>query len=484
MNTYDTIIIGAGPAGLALAQCLSRIQKKILIIEKEAEIGGCHRVIRVPYNGENVFTEHSPRIYSNTYVNFNKLLTEMNTSFNELFTPYNFSMLEIGGETMFSVLSFRELLAFAGEFFILIFNKKHGLKTSLKEFMESKNFSEKSMDIVNRTALLTDGAGIEKYTLYEFLQLFNQQIMYKLYQPKFPNDQGLFKIWNDFLVQKGVTVMLNTSVESINSSYDSDMVSSVVVNNNGSISEIYGDKIILAVPPTSFIPILENSSSIIQNSFMDFNILKNYAKQTDYLTYISSTFHWDKKINLPKIYGFPRSEWGVAFIVLSNYMKFSELVSQTVISCTITIPNALSTNIGKTANQCTKDEILKETFFQLKKAYPDLEEPTLSLLSPEMSYEYGNWETRGKAFITSSNEGFLPFGGKIKNLYNLGTQNGKCKYAFTSMETAVTNAIYLSHILYPELKCKYKIKSFIDITDIIRFFLIILILIIIILLIK
>jgi len=43
---YDLIIIGAGPSGLALAQCLRNDFNKILIIEKESSIGGCHRVIR------------------------------------------------------------------------------------------------------------------------------------------------------------------------------------------------------------------------------------------------------------------------------------------------------------------------------------------------------------------------------------------------------------------------------------------------------
>ena len=89
---YDLIIVGAGPAGLALAQCLRNTYKKILIIEKESVIGGCHRVLRVPINGEEIFTEHSPRVYSGTYKTFDMLLKDMNTSFDALFTQYKFSI--------------------------------------------------------------------------------------------------------------------------------------------------------------------------------------------------------------------------------------------------------------------------------------------------------------------------------------------------------------------------------------------------------
>ena len=47
----------------------------------------------------------------------------------------------------------------------------------------------------------------------------------------------------------------------------------------------------------------------------------------------------------------------------------------------------------------------------------------------------------------------------ITNLFNLGTQNGYQKYKFTSMESAVTNAIQLSHMFDSTLKHKYYIKG-------------------------
>jgi uncharacterized protein with NAD-binding domain and iron-sulfur cluster len=64
MRYYDLIIVGAGPAGLALAHTSSSLYRKILIVDKELEIGGCHRVKR---NSDGMFTEHGPRIYLSIY---------------------------------------------------------------------------------------------------------------------------------------------------------------------------------------------------------------------------------------------------------------------------------------------------------------------------------------------------------------------------------------------------------------------------------
>ena len=52
---YDTIIIGSGVAGLAFANYSldANYNQKILIIEKDNTIGGCHKVNRKEYKNEN-----------------------------------------------------------------------------------------------------------------------------------------------------------------------------------------------------------------------------------------------------------------------------------------------------------------------------------------------------------------------------------------------------------------------------------------------
>ena len=87
---YDYVIIGGGPGGLTIANTLCK-QYKILLIDKKKSLGGCHYVNRI--NG--LFSEHSPRVYSNSYLNFIKILNDMNINFYDLFTKYKYNSLII-----------------------------------------------------------------------------------------------------------------------------------------------------------------------------------------------------------------------------------------------------------------------------------------------------------------------------------------------------------------------------------------------------
>ena len=461
---YDLVIIGGGPSGLALAQCCSSLNKNILVIERESSIGGCHRVKRIDVTNkdgvvERMFTEHSPRVYSSTYTVFIDLLKKMDLDFYELFTPYNFSITKIGGETIWSTLSFSEMFSLFIDFIILLANDDYGKNMSMQEYVESRGFTSKSRDMIDRICRLTDGAPISKYTLNEFLQLFNQQAPYRLYQPKLPNDTSLFALWKSYLEKSNVDFLLNTTVEKLQRSTITNTIHSVKCKYGDKDIEILGDKFIIATPPTNLVKILENSNDEhVENSFGDFNKLKAWSRDTDYIDYISVIFHWDTKLDLNKVYGFPKTEWGVAFIVLSDYIKFAESQSKTVISTAITIPDIPSSRNNKTAAECNKLELVEEVLDQLKKSFPNLPPPTVSIVSPELTFTDGEWDSQDTAFIASSNQPNLDFGSKtILNLFNLGTHNGKSNYKFTSMESAVTNAVVLSHILYPELKNTFKI---------------------------
>jgi uncharacterized protein with NAD-binding domain and iron-sulfur cluster len=447
---YDLVIIGAGPAGLALAQCVSHLNKKVLIIDREKVIGGCHRVRRV----KGLFTEHGPRVYSTTYMVFQDLLKEMGVKFTDLFTNYNFSITQIGGETVFSTLTWGELFLLFIEFSKLMLNDYHGRNVILENFLNDNKFNTDSIEMIDRVCKLTDGGGVDKYTLYEFLQLFNQQFFYSLYQPKYPNDEGLMTIWKKHLESKNVEFYLDTTIKQI--SVKENNIDSLEVSHDNYLEIIKGDKYIFAIPPQNLYNLMSDFS--LSHSWGD---LKNFSQETAYIDYLSVSFHWNKKLSLNKVYGFPKSSWGVAFVVLSDYMTFNESDSKTVISAAVTISNRKSKNNNKTADECSDQELVDEIFLQLQEAYPNLPPPTISIISPGVKFnkDKKKWISEDTAYIITSGKGYLPFKNeKIQNMYNLGTHNGKSFYKFTSLESAVSNSVVLSKELYPELKSSKYIK--------------------------
>lgn len=471
MNNYTHIIIGGGPSGLTMAHLLSKIKSNnILILESEDVLGGCHRVERVD---EGKFSEHSPRVYSFCYTNFDRLLKEMGTSLDEEFVVYDSSISNIGSYSI-ADFSVTEQLSLVLAFFKMMIWPDYGRDISLSEF--SINFSEKSRDYLDRLSRLTDGAGIETYSLNKFLSIINDQSLHSILQPREPNDRGFLKKWQEYLLNQGnVTIKTNTRIVSINPSSTGPYIESIVddrgniyyMGNRTSHSEATssatspGSSLILAIQPEPIQRILENSTNLlVKDAFGPYSLFSQYAHDTLYIDYIPLTLHYKDRQKLPDVYGFPGSDWGLTWIILSDYMKDVDNNSDgTVITAAITITDRPSKRTGKTANQSTAEELKEEAFNQLKLSFPDLKWPDYMILSPTV-YKDSNdrWTTKDKAFVeTVKGREFIPFRSLVfDNLYNVGTQNGYSKYQFTSLESAVSNAFVLGSELtglnYPVLQ--------------------------------
>ena len=165
-------------------------------------------------------------------------------------------------------------------------------------------------------------------------------------------------------------------------------------------------------------------------------------------------------------------------------MYFSDDRSLTVISTCITLPNSISSVLNKTSNQVTdKNELISEVFRQLKESFPSLPTPTYSILSPTVYRDNNKWIEQDSAYVRTNQNLFLPSHGSMSNLYNVGTQNGKSPYNFTSFESAVSNAIAFVHHIHPNTKKSFKLHSPYSLRNIIRISITLIILFIIILII-
>lgn len=159
-------------------------------------------------------------------------------------------------------------------------------------------------------------------------------------------------------------------------------------------------------------------------------------------------------------------------------MTFAESESKTVISTAITIPEGVSEKLGKTAHQCNKQELIQEVFRQLKLSYPNLPNYTKAIVSPEIYFENKQWRTNDKAYFLTTDEKMSQTSKNVLNLYNCGTHNGLADYAFTSMESAMANALELLYLLEPRSNKIYQRKRIWTINETTGLFLLVLIILI------
>lgn len=441
--SFDYTIVGGGPCGLTIALYLSKLGKSCCIIDKNKSLGGCHRVTRV----DGKFTEHGPRIYSSAYINVKQILKEIGTSFSDIFTKYNFNISSIQNKTSSNLL-FREKLILGVEFFKLLvgFNKNRLKHTSVKTFLEKHNFTVQSKDYFDRICRLTDGAGYEKYNMFEFMQLINQNYFYDLYQPKDPNDTKLFDIWEKRLLLNGVIIMKEISLDKFTINNDKYILSL----NNG--QNIITTNLFLCIPPKHF---LEVSPIDVINKFGEYNKLnmQEWVNYNSYINDIPISFHWNKRLSLPKVWGFPASDWGIAFIEVSEYMDANkDNRSSTVFSTCITKQDTPSLFSGKTMNESNESELIAEVFRQLKISFPNLPEYDRAIIHSNVKRINNTWKEDDTAYVETDRYEFVKASvPDLNGLYYVGTHNGTSYYNFTSMESAVTNSINLLNSL-PEFK--------------------------------
>lgn len=451
---YDYIIIGAGPSGLTTAWLLSKQNKKCLLIDRETTIGGCHRVTRE--NG--YFSEHGPRVYLSNYVNTKAILKDMDINFDDIFTHMPMSFSNIGNFDI-KKIPIIDILKVIMTFIVFLIYPGFSKNITVKEFYDKLNFNPLVKVYFDRICRTTDGMGADRYTLYEFFNLINQNVLIKYYQPKEPNDILLFpKIKSSLDKTHLIDFKLGTEITKI--SFNGNEIKDVVTKSG---EKFKGKKYILAVPPKNMFAIMPPKAFPVDQKMID---------AMSYNTYINVTFHWNKDLKLKPLMGFGLTSWGLAFFILSDYMKFK--TSKTVISSSISILDQPSDYTKKTANQSSKKELVLEAFRQLKESYPDLPNPDYVTMD-DLEYKDNQWTTDDGGYVLNKEQYTIDFKSPVyNNLFTIGAHNGYADIAFTTFESAVTNSIVFCNRYESS---KFPLKSIITLRQIIIIVILVIVLI-------
>ena len=478
MNYYDIVIIGAGPAGLALAHACSNMKKRILIIDREKEIGGCHRVKRT---SSNMFTEHGPRIYLSSYLNFFRILNEIGLDMDDIFVKYKYDLTELALQKLLPAYTWWDIFMSGIMYFMFLIDNNYGIDISMKEYADTHGLSKTYQEVVDRLCRFMDGGSIHTYSINKILKIVDAMNLLDVYQPRKPLDVSLFPLWKEYLEKRNVSFILGAAVTYIHKTEYNQKIQYIVLNDD---KVIYLNKLVIAAPPTALVNILKVSNC--PDCFGNISKLEKWSQKTKYIDYISITYHFKEKVPIPIVNGLTfDTDWGIGVINLSDYMHNIESGYATVLSTAISKCDTISKNIMKTANECSKEEIYAEVIRQVRKSiYPDLPDTWTAVMNPNIFYDTqkNKWVNVDDAYFNAIRTQNIAFhSNQVGNIYNVGTHNGYGYVSYTTIESAVSNALALSCKFFPELKARYYLLRSLHISDIIVLIMIIIVIITIIL---
>ena len=193
---------------------------------------------------------------------------------------------------------------------------------------------------------------------------------------------------------------------------------------------------------------------------------QRWVKQSSYIQYVPIAFHWNTKLTLPRVWGFPKSDWGIAFIVLTDYMQFASADSKTVITTCITRLDSPSA-IGTANSVASQTKLKQEVFRQLQLSFPDLPSPTHAILHEHVRRQDGAWVDANSAFVQGLGSWSVPAQTRFAHISYVGTQNGHSPYHFTSLESAVANALYFINRQDPS--CAVPLRSITSLVNLVQY---------------
>jgi hypothetical protein len=221
------------------------------------------------------------------------------------------------------------------------------------------------------------------------------------------------------LRSKNVTITKNTQVDGIREDGSEFIISIKDMRYGYQYSKVC-NKVFLCTQSNGIYPILKNSSHRIQNNWMPIEKMKKWSENTFYSGF-GFQLHFDKALKYKKEWCWScKGDWTVIILPVSNWLKkySNDPDIKTVWSCCIVDMDTKSKRINKTANECTRAEVIDECFSQIRESYM-IPTPKITTISNGLYKVNGKWVSKNSGY-TKGTYGDLLMNGKVDNLFALG----------------------------------------------------------------
>lgn len=430
-NNYDIVIIGAGPAGIATAMMLESTGKRILVIEREKNMGGCWRV---EWQDGLYYTEHSPKISTDQNIRFSALCSHLKVKNSYANTYSQASSLSSTYKTTIKSLTYADILKLLSGMIISRFIENKQTVDELSEHLSDKG--KKAMYVLS-VALASTPDRVMMQDIYDE----GFKIPPNIIQLKEP-ESWINAAHKHFTDSKNITLKLGLEANSISKNQQGEFI----INNM-----FTANKVILALPPNGLRQLLSGCSNELKSNWMPYDKFKKWSLESEYHS-IGFQLHFSEDIEYKSEWCWScQGEWNIIILPMSKYLiEYSrDKDIKTVWSCTLIDQTNFSSRLKKTISECSLQEIEDEVLWQLKLSAV----PKKITFYDGLTYVDGKYESKDTGFIRNK-YGVLPHTGKIPNVHIVSTVN---ESGVITMESALESAYKFVKEYYPG--CEKILKS-------------------------
>lgn len=399
---YDWIVVGGGPSAMCVA---THTPGRTLVIEKRASLGGCHKVQR---NDQGLFCEHGPRVYGSNYVNFRAFLERHGIEWDEVMAPVQYAPDHIDGQRWYQWMSWRGLAAMTlATVVYLLFLPQGDSVASLLDTWGIRGRERRFFDTVCR---FSDGAGIERYRVEQFVAGFDYHAVTTFNSPAVSLDRVWDRVRASLERRHQTSFLMKTTVKQL--LVEKGAVVGVRTSDPEHPTIFARAGVVLALPPKPMSRVLRASA------LFDF---RDLAEATAYIPYDSYALHFRKEPGrLLTSQGFRDTPWGLIYIELPLRTESTRIVSVAI------------TRRVQDARRRSNAEVFRELLAQLPLTRHARD--TLVTIVPTPEGEHAYVSAPGTAVLPSMHP-------QVARLGMVGCANGQSAYPFTSIESAIQNAL-------------------------------------------
>lgn len=424
--SYDTIVVGLGPSGIAYGmECVSR-KERTLFLEANHQLGGCWRST---FNMRGLYTEHSPKVmfkYQNKHAN--ELIKRVGAPLN-FKDVYSSNLIKNIFKTVWKHMSFYDLKKMVA-LIVCYMIDQHDTEITVQEWCERAGLTKPFSKMLSMYSILVANTPDRVRMTVLLSTLFTFRMLLSVDQLVSPTEwlehaETALRRVSHYTLRYGSTVSRLDASEG--------RVTHVVTTDGERIAT---KRVVLCVPLRNVFRIVETSSEVLhRNWFPNLDSFRYYTEKSSY-TGLGFQLHFESSVRYPSDWCWScTGDWTVIVVdkthSLREFSKHERV--RTLWSCVVVDLDTVSAHLGRSANECENlGDVFREAVRQIETSLGGTLDSYTMTTHNNIMRRNSRWEAWESSF--SDCFGPLAATGRLSNLHTLGPHN---ESAIATIDSAV-----------------------------------------------